>query len=327
MRQKGSINILQILTSSITSYRIIKRSFNCAVVQTIDFQTEYMAIDKERQRRDIERFINKMPSLSTTVGKVMEICSRTDASPNELNKVISLDPVLTGQVLKLINSAYYSLVNKVTSLTRAITMLGMNTVKNMALSTAIISSVAGAKKSKALPTKKFWAHSIGAGVSAKLLGEVKGMPVMEREELFLAGLLHDLGKVPFGDEYIEVLNIAKIEQLPLNEVELDVMGIDHQEVGLMIADKWRLNPVIAICIGSHHGATHLTGEHGNQIALVALGNIYTNILDHGYAGNPFPKEKEIQLLLDSVGLSWGEYCGIADRVVEEIHKAEIFLQI
>ena len=107
-----------------------------------------MAIDKERQRRDIERFINKMPSLSTTVGKVMEICSRTDASPNELNKVISLDPVLTGQVLKLINSAYYSLVNKVTSLTRAITMLGMNTVKNMALSTAIIRSVAGAKNLK-----------------------------------------------------------------------------------------------------------------------------------------------------------------------------------
>lgn len=286
-----------------------------------------MAIDKEQQRRDIERFINKMPSLSTTVGKVMEICSRTDASPNELNKVISLDPVLTGQVLKLINSAYYSLVNKVTSLTRAITMLGMNTVKNMALSTAIIRSVAGAKKSKALPTSKFWAHSIGAGVSAKLLGEVKGLSVMEREELFLAGLLHDLGKVPFGDEYIEVLNIARFEQLPLHEVELDVMGIDHQEVGLMIAEKWKLNQVITRCIDSHHAAANLTGEHGQQVGLVALGNVYTNILDHGYAGNPFPREQEIDRLLAGVGLSWEEFGGIGDRVVEEIHKAEIFLQI
>jgi putative nucleotidyltransferase with HDIG domain len=286
-----------------------------------------MTIDKERQRRDIERFINKMPSLSTTVGKVMEICSRTDASPNELNKVISLDPVLTGQVLKLINSAYYSLVNKVTSLTRAITMLGMNTVKNMALSTAIIRSVGGAKKSKALPTTKFWAHSIGAGVSAKLLGEVKGIPFMEREELFLAGLLHDLGKVPFGDEYIEVLNIAKFEQLPLNTVELEVMGIDHQEVGLMIADKWKLNQVITRCVGNHHEISNLTGEHGPQVSLVALGNIYTNIFDHGYAGNPFPREQEIGWLLDDVGLSWQQFCGIGDRVVEEIHKAEIFLQI
>lgn len=286
-----------------------------------------MTLDKDKQRRDIERFIKKMPSLSTTVGKVMEICSRTDASPNELNKVISLDPVLTGQVLKLINSAYYSLINKVTSLTRAITMLGMNTVKNMALSTAIIRSVAGAKKSKALPTGKFWAHSIGAGVSAKLLGEVKDMPIMEREELFLAGLLHDLGKVPFGDEYIEVLNIAKFEQLPLNEVELEVMGIDHQEVGLMIADKWKLNRIITECIGSHHKPSSVAGEFGQRVGLVALGNIYTNILDHGYAGNPFPREQEIDRLLKGVGLSWQDFCGIGGRVVEEIHKAEIFLEI
>lgn len=289
-----------------------------------------MTIDKDRQRRDIEKFIKKMASLSTTVGKVMEICSRTDASPNELNKVISLDPVLTGQVLKLINSAYYSLINKVTSLTRAITMLGMNTVKNMALSTAIIRTVAGAKKSKALPTRKFWAHSIGAGVSAKLLGEAKGIPVMEREELFLAGLLHDLGKVPFGDEYIEVLNIARFEQLPLNQVELDVMGIDHQEVGLMIAEKWKLNKVISNCIGTHHeisGYGKFEGNMGQQVALVALGSIYTNILDHGYAGNPFPKEEDIGQLLEFTGLSWDQFGGIGERVVEEIDKAKIFLQI
>jgi putative nucleotidyltransferase with HDIG domain len=291
------------------------------------FLIEIMAINKEKQRRDIDRFIQKMPSLSTTVGKVMEICSRTDASPNELNKVISLDPVLTGQVLKLINSAYYSLVNKVTSLTRAITMLGMNTVKNMALSTAIIRSVAGAKKSRALPTTKFWAHSIGAGVSAKLLGEAKGIPIMEREELFLAGLLHDLGKVPFGDEYIEVLNIARFEQLPLHEVELDVMGIDHQEVGLMIADKWKLNQVISTCIGSHHHVKSFEGQLGQQLSCVALGNIYANILDHGYAGDPFPKEEDIGLLLAGAALSSEEFCGIGDRVVAEIQKAEIFLKI
>jgi putative nucleotidyltransferase with HDIG domain len=286
-----------------------------------------MTAHKEKQRREIEKFIEKMPSLSTTVGKVMEICSRTDASPNELNKVISLDPVLAGQLLKLINSAYYSLVNKVTSLTRAITMLGMNTVKNMALSTAIIRTVAGTKKSRALPTTKFWAHSIGVGVSAKLLGEAKGLPVMEREELFIAGLLHDLGKVPFGDDYIEALNIAKFEQLPLYEVELDVMGINHQEVGLMIADKWKLNDVITSCIGTHHETTELQGEIGQKVALVALGNMYTNIFDLGYAGDPFPRENEVELFRQRVNLSPDEFCGIGERVIEEIHKAEVFLNL
>lgn len=284
-------------------------------------------IDKDKQRKEIERFIRKMPSLSTTVGKVLEICSRTDASPNELNKVISLDPVLTGQVLKLINSAYYSLVNKVTSVTRAITMLGMNTVKNMALSTAIIKTVSGAKKSKVLPIQKFWAHSLSTGVSAKLLGEAAGIGVMEREELFLAGLLHDLGKVPFGDEYIDVLNIAQTQQLDLRDVEFDTMGIDHQEVGLLIAEKWKLNAVISACIGSHHQIASISEDVGQQIAFVALGDIYANILDHGYAGNPFPKEDNIEQLLEHVGLEWSQFCGIGDRVGEELQKAEIFLQL
>ncbi len=286
-----------------------------------------MESNKAEQRKNIEKFIQRMPSLSTTVGKVMEICSRTDASPNELNKVVSLDPVLTGQVLKLINSAYYSLVNKVTSLTRAITMLGMNTVKNIALSTAIIRTISGAKKSRALPTTKFWAHSIGAGVSARLLGELKGFSPMEREELFLAGLLHDLGKIPFGDEYSEVLDIARRRRLPLIRVERHMLGIDHEEVGLMIAEKWKLNTVITECITKHHEVAELEGEQGQQIALVALGNIYANILDHGYAGDPFPAEDDIESLLHVVDLNWKDFGLIGGRVKEEIHKAEIFLQI
>ncbi len=286
-----------------------------------------MELDKDKQRKQIEKFIKRMPSLSTTVGKVLEICSRTDASPNELNRVISLDPVLTGQVLKLINSAYYSLVNKVTSLTRAITMLGMNTVKNMALSTAIVRSVAGAKKSKALPTSKFWAHSIGVGSCAKLLAMSKDVPVMEREEYFVSGLLHDLGKVPFGDEYIEVLNTAQKEQLPLVEVEREMMGIDHQEVGLMIADKWKLNPIIRDCIGNHHDVGNAAAEHQRQIAFVALANTYINIFDIGYAGNPFPVEDDITDLLDIAGLTWEEYAGVREDVEAEIEKAQIFLKI
>ncbi len=286
-----------------------------------------MSITREAHRKRIERFIEKMPSLSTTVGKVMEICSRTDASPNELNKVISLDPVLTGQVLKLINSAYYSLINKVTSLTRAITMLGLNTVKNMALSTAIIRSVSSTKKSKALPTQKFWAHSIAVGVSAKLLAKELDIPVMEREELFVAGLLHDLGKVPFGDEYIDVLAKAKNEQVPLIDVEREQLGIDHQVVGGMIARKWKLNTLITNSIAYHHDIENVAEELQQKVAIVALANIYANIFDFGYAGDPFPRESEIMYYLEITGLSWKQFSSISDDVEKEIEKAQIFLKI
>ena len=286
-----------------------------------------MSLSKEKNQKSIHRFIKKMPSLSTTVGKVMEICSRTDASPNELNRVISLDPVLTGQVLKLINSAYYSLMNKVTSLTRAITMLGMNTVKNMALSTAIIRSVSGAKKSRALPTKKFWAHSIATGVCAKLLAKANGVPVMECEEFFVAGLLHDLGKIPFGDEYIEVLHAATDEQRPLIELEQEIIGIDHQEVGRLIAEKWTLNEAMTSAICHHHDVDSAPEEQKARVACVALANLYANIHDLGYAGDPFPREAEAEKLVAIAGLEWKMLSKIAADVEAEIEKAQVFLQI
>ena len=285
-----------------------------------------MSLDKEKNKKAIQRFINKMPSLSTTVGKVMEICSRTDASPNELNRVISLDPVLTGQVLKLINSAYYSLVNKVTSLTRAITMLGMNTVKNMALSTAIIRSVSRVKKSKALPTKKFWAHSIATGVCAKLLAKANGVPIMEREEFFVAGLLHDLGKMPFGDEYIKVLHAARDEQRPLIELEQELIGMDHQQVGRLISEKWKLNEVMTSAISYHHDVDSAPEAQKVLVAYIALANMYANIHDLGYAGDPFPREEEAEKLITIAGLKWEMLSEIADDVEAEIQKAQVFLQ-
>lgn len=268
-----------------------------------------------------------MPSLSTTVGKVLEICSRPDTAPNDLNKVISLDPVLTGQVLKLINSAYYSLVNKVTSLTRAIIMLGLNTVKNLALSTAIIRCVGQAKKSKSLPIKDFWAHSIGVGVMAKLLAAEQGIPLAEREEYFVAGLLHDLGKVPFGDEYAEVLARGINEPQPLNLLEREMMGIDHEEVGEMIASKWKLNATLTDAICHHHSPREASSEHQKLAATVALADFYVCLFDIGYAGNRYPDETQLQTLLDMCDLEWGSVAGLAQTVDAEIAKAEIFLQV
>lgn len=283
--------------------------------------------DRKARLDHIRVFVDKMPSLSTTVGKVLEICSRPDTAPNDLNKVISLDPVLTGQVLKLINSAYYSLVNKVTSLTRAIIMLGLNTVKNLALSTAIIRCVGQAKKSKSLPIKDFWAHSIGVGVLAKLLAAEQGVPLAEREEYFVAGLLHDLGKVPFGDEYAEVLTKVAQVHKPLKVLENELMGLDHEEVGEMIASKWKLNAVLTDAICHHHAVEQAAPEHQALVATVALADFYVCLFDIGYAGNRYPDESTLAGMLEKCGLTWSAVVAMSPVVDAEISKAEIFLQV
>ena len=275
----------------------------------------------------IRLFVDKMPSLSTTVSKVLEICSRPDTVPNDLNRVISLDPVLAGQGLKLINSAYYSLMNKVTSLTRAIIMLGLNTVKNLALSTAIIRSVSQAKKSRALPIRAFWAHSIAVGVMAKLLAAGRGLSLAEREEYFVAGLLHDLGKIPIGDEYTEVLARVETAQEPLVTVEQQVLGLDHEEVGAMIATKWKLNAVLTDAICHHHAPELAAAAHRDLVATVALADFYVCLFDIGDAGNRYPDPSRLESLLAQCLLAWDDLVDLAASVEAEIRKAEIFLQI
>ena len=275
----------------------------------------------------IRLFVDKMPSLSTTVSKVLEICSRPDTVPNDLNRVIALDPVLAGQVLKLINSAYYSLMNKVTSLTRAIIMLGLNTVKNLALSTAIIRSVSQAKKSRALPIRAFWAHSIAVGVMAKLLAAGRGLSLAECEEYFVAGLLHDLGKIPIGDEYTEVLARVETAQEPLVTVEQQVLGLDHEEVGAMIATKWKLNAVLTDAICHHHAPELAAAAHRDLVATVALADFYVCLFDIGDAGNRYPDPSRLGSLLAQCQVAWDDLVDLAASVEAEIRKAEIFLQI
>ena len=93
---------------------------------------------RQEHLKIIQAYLVNMPSLSTTVTKVLSVCNSPATSANDLNKVVSFDPVLTGNVLKLINSAYYSVRDQVTSLTQAIIMLGLNTIRNLALSTAVL---------------------------------------------------------------------------------------------------------------------------------------------------------------------------------------------
>ena len=84
--------------------------------------------EKDKRLAIIQTYINKMPALPITVSKILEVCNNPKTSPVDLNQIIALDPVLMGRVMKLINSAYYSLNSQITSLVRAIIMLGINTV-------------------------------------------------------------------------------------------------------------------------------------------------------------------------------------------------------
>ena len=279
----------------------------------------------------IQKYIERMPSLSTTVTKVLEVCNTPSTSANDLNRVIALDPVLTGQVLKLINSAYYSLPNQINSLTRAIIMLGINTVKNLALSTAVLGSMGREDSFRSLSMDAFWTHSLCVGVMAKALAGFKGIPGMMQEEFFVAGLLHDLGKIPlnncFAEEYRQALELAGIEQGPLSKAEEILLGFDHARVGKMIADKWQLNLGLTELLRFHHTPENASPNNRQLIGVVALANTYANLFDVGSAGDRYPDMSRLNELLAEVGLKWRDLSNLHPVVQQEIEKAQIFLQV
>ena len=291
--------------------------------ETLSHQKSYL--------KNIRSYIARLPGLSTTAVKVLETCNNPQASPNDLNRLISLDPVLTGQVLRLINSAYYSLRHPVSSLTRAIIMLGVNTVKNLVLSFAILEQLRRKQSFRTLSAEKFWAHSLGVGVIAKCLAKVKGVSLTDQEEFFVCGLLHDLGKIPlnhqFPDEYLQALDLAKRSRLPLAHAEGVVFGFDHGTIGCLIAEKWRLSPAINEGLGYHHQPDKSLPENQKLVFIVALADIFSQLLDIGSCESATTGTGLAEFLLERVGVDWSNLYDLRDTVEAEIDKAKIFLQI
>jgi putative nucleotidyltransferase with HDIG domain len=278
----------------------------------------------------LNRYIDSMPSLSITVAKIVEVTKNPQVTAKDLNKVINLDPVLMGRVLRLVNSAYYGLSNKVTSLVTAIIMLGINTIKNLALSTAVLGRMKNKKKFKALNVDGFWRHSIGVGVAAKLIAEKIGVPTNLREEFFISGLLHDIGKIPMNDlyeeQYMNAIRNADLKKNPLIETENQVLGITHTEVGMMIADKWNLSDETSDAILFHHEPNMVTGDNYNVVAAVYVANIYCNMNEVGFSGDRYAGDID-ESVLEMLGITEEFLDDLFDRISAEIEKASVFLQV
>jgi putative nucleotidyltransferase with HDIG domain len=280
--------------------------------------------------KNIEEYIGTMPSLPTTVAKVLEICNNPQTSPADLNHVISLDPVLVGRVLKLINSAYYSLGQQVTSLVRAIIMLGINTVKNLALSSAVLGNLSNKHDFNALNMEGFWRHSLCVGVAAKMLARKRNIDPRQLEEYFTAGLLHDIGKIPLNAvlerEYVVTVGFSDRERIPLRKAEDMNLGINHCSSGALIAAAWKLKGAVGDVIRCHHDCLAYDGEHRDVLFSVAAANWFANIMEIGFSGDRYPDKLE-QPVWDALGINRDFFAEIEDLVNQEIEKAQVFLSV
>ena len=281
----------------------------------------------EDSNKKLDGYIKNIPSLSTTLSKVLEICNNPKASPADLNHIISLDPILVGRVLKLINSAYYGLA--VTSMVKAITLLGTNTVKNLALSSAIIGSV-NKNEIQGLNSEGYWRHSLCVGVAAKIIARKRGIDPNLHEEYFAAGLLHDIGKIPLNAvlprEYLLTVKSADTAKVSLVRAEAEYLGITHNEVGARVFRMWRIEGALEDAVIHHHNAAAYTGKYRDLLYNVAAANYFACLMEIGFAGDCH-SEKPAPPVWETLGISLDLFEDIRPMVDEEMAKAQIFLNL
>jgi putative nucleotidyltransferase with HDIG domain len=208
-------------------------------------------------------------------------------------------------------------------------MLGINTVKNLALSTAVLGNLAKGK-STVLNLDGFWRHSICVGVTAKLIAKRRNIDPKVQEEYFVAGLLHDIGKIPLNayvpEDYILALSTTDREHSPLYVAETNTLGINHNEVGRLVAEAWKLDECVTDTIIAHHSVAEYAGQHEDVLFTVACSNIFANTFEIGFSGDRHPAPVP-DVVFDRLGIDWDVLEEIEETISGEIEKAQIFLQV
>ena len=205
--------------------------------------------------QEILDYIEKMPAFPKSVNKIIELTSSMDSSAKDIVAVIEGDPVMTGKILQVMNSAFYSLPAKITSIQRALVIIGLNTIKNLAISVAVIGVLKPYKEAH-FDSDLFLEHSFATAVICKMLAERQGVSLLESSDYFIAGLLHDFGKIVFAElkeeEFKLALEESSVNKTSLHLAELKYLGMDHAQVSGILAIKWGLPESVAESIKLHH---------------------------------------------------------------------------
>ncbi len=221
---------------------------------------------------ELVKLVDNMPTFSQNVVRIMELTSDINAAPKDLVRLVEHDPILTIKVLKLVNSAYFGLAKKVTSVKQGVVYIGFNTIKNLAVSIAAIGALPRGNSTH-FNIDDYWLHSLLTAAITKLLAQKSGIPRTEVTTYFLAGLLHDIGEVVFAQyraqEYNEILVGAADRRCPVEVVEQEVLGTDHAVVGALLAERWQLAGDLVDCIRHHHCLDRIAEPSPLEMAVFA----------------------------------------------------------
>lgn len=214
-----------------------------------------MGIMSAELSKRLSSAVDRMPAFPKSVQRILELTRDINCRPKDLVAVIEKDPVITIKVLKIINSAYYGLPSKITSINQSVIYLGVNTLKNLALSFSTIGILPN-RNSAGFDIGHYLMSSLVSANITKLLGAKYAPGETDQTDCYIAGLLHDFGKVVFSlymaPEFTRVLSMSELDGVPLHKAEEEIIGADHTVVGAMLARRWQFPDNMVECIANHH---------------------------------------------------------------------------
>ncbi|NBC11393.1 MAG: HDOD domain-containing protein [Planctomycetes bacterium] len=203
----------------------------------------------------------RLPSLPTIAIEVIELCRQQDINIKQIATTISNDPALSSKILKTVNSSFYGLSQRVSTISHALVILGLNSVKTLALGFSLIDKFKD-EGQQHFDLMLLWKRSLYGAVGSRLIAQHAGL--LQHEEAFLAGLLKDIGVMAMiqtlGEEYVHVLAQVADQPHTLWQTEQQAYGADHAEIGAALGAQWKLPPVLTDPIRWHEQPDHAPTE-------------------------------------------------------------------
>ena len=265
------------------------------------------------------REISHIATLPEITLKIIELVEDAKSTAQDLHNVISNDPALSTRILKVVNSSFYGLPGQIGSINRAIVLLGLNAVKNIAIAASLAKLFRGGELSKNFSARDLWTHCNAVAATSKYISDQLKLGL--GDEAFLAGLMHDIGlmvEMQFDrNKLAEVLDQLGIDDTgaPANnmlDVEEAVFGANHQDFGKALCEKWKFPKSFSFVCGYHHRPMELAHENRTLTAVVHVADRLVAEAGHGF---------RLDLESTEIGSDVRQAINLTDEKLEAIRKA------
>ncbi len=261
--------------------------------------------DKRTEIIQVIRNTRSLPTIPGIINKLSSLADDGRVSVDEMARVVSSDQVLSAKVLKLVNSPFYGFSGRISTVSKALILLGVNVVKSLAISSSIFEimekNIVG-----------LWEHSLGAAVAANIVARRLDLP--ECEEISTAALLHDIGKViikiRLEKDYDTIMAVVKEKEIPMIDVERDLLDIDHAEIGQFLGKSWLLPEKLIEPIACHHNVEKSNAQL-TKTSVVHISDVLVKASGFGFSGDDFVPGIQ--------PLAW-EKLGLNEPMLKEIVK-------